>query len=241
MVNPRRNVTGGSWLRLLCWVKVLRAANQLVNVAKLLMLRQFCLCLLTAHALQASRFSDEPIQVLSDDRSKRKDQVSIPDLYSRKRKATLPPKIPSALEDQTIPSKGPSTHEGILVLPTLCYRLDVPRERGISCPFSSRVSLLLNWEYGCKMAQFIIFLPNQQFLWRGLGKEHGLHPRANYKGSPLTLFLFCVFFYLSDFLISFVACFLGGRGNQPHEACHRQLVGSGKEAANQPKECQGYC
>ena len=58
--------------------------------------------------------------------------MPIGDLHVWKRKAIAPLEIPSSLEDQEIPSEGSSATEGILVLPTPCYGLDVPHKRGIS-------------------------------------------------------------------------------------------------------------
>ena len=56
--------------------------------------------------------------------------MPIDDLYARKKKATTHLEISSAIEDQAIPFEGPSAIGGILILPTPCYGLDIPRERG---------------------------------------------------------------------------------------------------------------
>ena len=109
-----------------------------------------------------SGFSEKSIQVPSDDRSKGEDQVPIGDTHARKRKAIVHPNIPSTLEDQAIPSEGPSATEGILVLPILCYKLDVPRERRISCPFLLGVSLLMSM--GVKWPSLLFLFQIDNFL-----------------------------------------------------------------------------
>ena len=59
------------------------------------------------------------------------------------------------------------------------------------------------------------------FYGKILGEGHDRHPRARYGGSISTLFflssLFVLYvvFYLSDFLVSFAAYFLGGQDNHP--------------------------
>ena len=68
-------------------------------------------------------------------------------------------KTPSDLSDvgvQTGTIEGPTAVREVFVLPNPHHGLDVPRERGIPHPFSSRVSLLMNQKYGRKVAQSII-------------------------------------------------------------------------------------
>ena len=78
-------------------------------------------------APQATGIYGEHIQVFSSDGLDVEDQVPINDLQVRKRKATNLYEVPSTVEDQAILSEGPSAPRGIaLVLPTHCYRLDVP-------------------------------------------------------------------------------------------------------------------
>ena len=77
--------------------------------------------------------------------------MPISDLHAQKRKATTPLEIFSASKDQVILSEGPSILKGIFILPTPCYGLNVPRERGISYPSSFGISTLINQEYGCNV------------------------------------------------------------------------------------------
>ena len=123
--------------------------------------------------------------------------MPIGDIHARKRKAIVHPNIPSILEDQAIPSEGPSATEGILVLPILCYKLDVPRERIISCPFLLGVSLLMSM--GVKWPSLLFLFQIDNFLKKGFLEGNMVYiQRLIMEVVFLFLFFFacfvCVFF-----------------------------------------------
>ena len=111
---------------------------------------------------------------------------------------------------------------GIIVLPTPCYRLDVPCEGNfLSFLFKSLPTDELGvWVQGGP----IYCSPFRSTVFDGkvFGGEYGLHSRARYGCNCFTLFflsflfVLCVFFYLFNFLIFFSARFSGAIDHVKH-------------------------
>ena len=90
--------------------------------------------------------------------SSTEDYIIIIKWLNRKRKA---PSDPSNAGVQTGTIEGSAVVGEVLVLSKPHHGLDVFCEKGILCPSSSRVSLLMNREYRRKVAQSIVPLPDR--------------------------------------------------------------------------------